>query len=189
MRAKGRPDVRLFLRAIRADDGEGLQTYVRRLSPESRYNRFFGGLSELPASELARALAANNRDTVTLLLTSMTGTHETVVGEARAALSCAERAGEFAISIADGWHGLGVGSALLEDIERRAAADGIEWLFGDVLRTNAGMLALAQSRGFRVAAGIEPRLVRIEKRLIDAAPDLPCRKWTEIAGRAELRPA
>ena len=76
---------------------------------------------------------------------------------------------------------------MLEEIERKAAADGIELLFGDTLRTNAGMIALALSRGFRLGQGIEPRLVRIEKRLEDADPDLPCRKWSEIASGAERR--
>jgi GNAT superfamily N-acetyltransferase len=189
LRAKGRPDIRLALREARMTDGDALQNYVRGLSPQSRYNRFLGAASELPASELARALAANGCDTLTLLLTSTAGTHETVVGEARAALSCAERAGEFAMSIADDWRRLGVGSALLEEIEGKAAADGIEWLFGDTLRTNEGMIALARSRGFRLGAGLEPRLVRIQKRLEQAAPDLPCRKWTEIAGGADLSTA
>ena len=61
---------RLALRPARSSDGDALQTYVRALSPQSRYNRFLGGASELPASELARTLAANGRDTLTLLLTS-----------------------------------------------------------------------------------------------------------------------
>jgi GNAT superfamily N-acetyltransferase len=93
------------------------------------------------------------------------------------------------MSIADDWRHLGVGSALLGEIERKAAADGIELLFGDTLRTNEGMIGLALSSGFRLGPGFEPRLVRIEKRLEDAAPDLPCRKWTEIAGSAVLRTA
>jgi GNAT superfamily N-acetyltransferase len=189
LRAKGGPDVRLILRPARWSDGDALQSYVRGLSKQSRYNRFLGAANELPASELARALGANGRDTLTLLLTLTAEKCETVVGEARVALSCAERAGEFAMSIADDWRRLGVGSALLEEIERKAASDGIEWLFGDTLRTNEGMIALARGRGFNVAAGLEPRLVRIQKRLEDAAPDLPCRKWAEIAGRAELRTA
>ena len=91
------------------------------------------------------------------------------------------------MSIADDWQGSGVGSALLQEIERKAAADGIEWLFGDTLRTNQGMIALARSRGYRLGMGLEARLVRIQKRLEDPAPDLPCRKWTEIAG-ASLPP-
>jgi GNAT superfamily N-acetyltransferase len=188
LRANLRPDIRLALRPARSSDGDALQTYVRRLSPQSRYNRFLGGASELPASELARALAANGRETLTLLLVATAEDGETVVGEARVALSCAERAGEFGMSIADDWRRLGAGSALLEAIERKAAADGIESLFGDTLRTNAGMIALALSRGFRLGPGFEPRLVRIEKRLENVAPDLPCRKWSEIGG-AERRTA
>ena len=78
---------------------------------------------------------------------------------------------------------------MLQEIERKAAADGIELLFGDTLQTNEGMIGLARRRGFRLDPGFEPRLVRIEKRLDDAAPDPPCRKWNEIAGGAELRTA
>ncbi len=187
--AKRWPDIRLALRPVRSSDGDALQTYVRGLSPQSRYNRFLGAANQLPASELARVLAANGRDTLTLLLVSTAEDRETVVGETRVALSCAERAGEFSMSIADDWQHLGVGSALLEEIERKAAADGIELLVGDTLRTNEGMIGLARGRGFRLGPGFEPRLVRIEKRLEDVAPDLPCRKWSEIVGRAVLRTA
>jgi len=93
------------------------------------------------------------------------------------------------MSIADDWRRLGVGSAMLEEIERKAAADGIQLLFGDVLRTNEGMIALARRRGFRLGPGFEARLVRVQKRLDDAAPDVPCRKWSEIAGDARFRTA
>src|SRR5271166_4693838 len=93
--AKRRPNIWLALRPARSTDGDTLQAYVRRLSQDSRYNRFLGGANELPASELARALAANGRDTLTLLLTSTAEGRETVAGEARVALSCAERVGEF----------------------------------------------------------------------------------------------
>ena len=189
LRVNGRPEIRLRLRPARMCDGDALQSYVRGLSPQSRYNRFLGAASELPASELARALAANGRDTLTLLLTTAADDRETLVGEARVAFSCAERAGEFSMSIADDWRRLGVGSALLQEIERRAEADGIEWLFGDTLRTNDGMIGLAIRRGFLLEPGLEPRLVRIEKRLEDPASDLPCRKWAEVAGGAELRTA
>ena len=189
LRAKGKPDIRLLLRPVRSSDGEPLQDYVRGLSPRARYNRFLGGASELPASELARALAANGRDTLTLLLTSTGAARETVVGEARVALSCAERAGEFGMSIADDWRHLGAGSGVLQAVERKAAADGIEFLFGDTLRTNEAMIGLALGRGFCLEQGFEPRLVRIRKQLEAVAPDLPCQKWSEIADGVEHRTA
>jgi GNAT superfamily N-acetyltransferase len=188
LRAKGK-DVRFVIRPVRFTDGEALQNYIRGLSPRSRYNRFLGALSELPASELARALAANGRDTMTLLLTSRVGARQKVIGEARVALSCVERAGEFGMSIADDWRHLGAGSALLQEIERKAAADGIEFLFGDTLRTNEAMIRLALGRGFRLEPGLEPRLLRIRKRLDDTAPDLPCQKWSEIAFGVQQRTA
>jgi GNAT superfamily N-acetyltransferase len=180
LRPSGIPHVSLALRAAGSRDGDVLQSYFRALSPQSRYNRVLVAASELAPAELARALAANGRDRVTLLLTWMAESCETVVGETRMALSCEERTAEFSMSIADDWRRLGVGSALLEEIERRAAADGIEWLFGDVLRTNEAMIALARSRGFRLEMGLEGRLVRIQKRMDDAAPDPPCRQWAEI---------
>jgi GNAT superfamily N-acetyltransferase len=176
----------VVLRPVRSSDGEALQNYVRGLSPQSRYNRFLGA-SELPASELARALAANGHDTLTLLVISKVAARETVVGEARMALSCAERAGEFGMSVADDWRHLGAGSAVLHEIERKAAADGIEFLIGDTLRTNEAMIGLALGRGFCLERGLEPRLVRVRKRLDDVAPDLPCQKWFEIADNVEHR--
>jgi GNAT superfamily N-acetyltransferase len=189
LRATGKPDIRLVLRPVRSSDGEALQTYIRGLSPRSRYNRFLGAASELPGSELARALAANGRDTMTLLLTSRVAAREAVVGEARVALSCVEREGEFGMSIADDWRHLGAGSAVLQEIERKATAGGIEFLFGDTLRTNEAMIGLALGHGFHLESGLEPRLVRIRKRLDDAAPNLPCQKWSEIAYGVEHRTA
>jgi len=50
-----------------------------------------------------------------------------------------------------------------------------------------GMIALARSRGFSLGWGLEARLERIQKRLEDVAPDLPCLKWSENAGGAALR--
>jgi GNAT superfamily N-acetyltransferase len=179
LRTHGGREIRLAVRPVCADDGGALQAYVRGLCVQSRYNRFLGAVNELSAPELTRTLAANGRDMLTLLLVSTQEDRETIVGEARAALSCPDRAGEFSLSIADDWQGLGVGSALLEEVERKAAGDGIEWLFGDTLRTNAGMIGLARRYGYRLGPGLEPRLLRMEKRL-DAALDLPCRKWAEF---------
>ena len=184
LRPKGRPEIGLVLRPARPSDGDALQSYVRGLSPPSRYNRFLGVINELSAIELARALAANGRDALTLLLTLAADGRERVVGEARTALLRGGRAWELSLSIADDWRGVGVGSALLGEIERKAADNSVEWLFGDTLRTNDEMIALGRARGFQLAPGLEPRLVRIQKTL-DAATDPLCWNWSEISNGAE----
>ncbi len=61
--ASGNPQIRPLTWVLETGDRiaqrhPALQTYVRALSPRSRYNRFLGAVNELPASELARALAA-----------------------------------------------------------------------------------------------------------------------------------
>ena len=168
----------LVLRPVEQGDGAALQDYVRRLSLQSRTNRFFGPLRELPPAELARAIGANDRDRLTLLLTSLQGDEETIIGEARVALSCEAREGEFGMSLADDFRGRGLGSVLLGLIEDRAAADGMETLFGDTLVTNESMIGLARARGFRLSQGLEARTVRMTKQLARVAPDLPCRKWS-----------
>jgi acetyltransferase len=152
------------LRPIQPGDGGALQGYFRRLSPEARYFRPLGAAKELPASELARSLAADGVETLTLLFVHRTVDRETIVGEARAAFSRAVREGEFAMSIAEGWRRLGLGAALLAGIERLAMDGGVNCLAGDVLRDNAGMIALARNRGFRLETGLEGRLVRVAKR-------------------------
>ena len=173
----------LILRPVEPEDGPALQAYVRALSPESRYARFFGAASELPPGELARAISANDRDRVTLLLALRTEHRETIVGEARLALSCEERSGEFGMSLGDDWRNRGLGSALLRRIEERAASDGIETLFADTLRTNESMIGLARARGYRIAAGLEPRTLRLRKTLNAVAAEPPCVRWNERIAR------
>lgn len=176
-RSRGVEATELFLRPVRSDDGDALQNYVRGMSLQSRTNRFFGPLRELPPTELARAIGANDLDRLTLLLVTQSAETETVIGEARVALSCATREGEFGLSLADDFRGRGLGSVLLGLIEDRAASDGIETLFGDTLIINESMIGLARARGYRLSRGMEARTVRMTKKLAGVAPDLPCRKW------------
>ena len=61
---------------------------------------------------------------------------ETIVGEARYAFEPDTASFEFGLSVDDRWQGQGIGSALLGNLECRAAAFGATRLFGDTLRSN-----------------------------------------------------
>ncbi len=159
------------VRPVCPRDADVLQTYVRTLSPDARYKRFFGPLRELPPAELDRVTHLDPPDQLGLIAQTRA---DDVIGEARYALSPDRLDCEFALSVADGWHGKGIGGLLLADLESRARSLGARRLVGDVLRTNEAMQALARKAGFAMAdVPRDARLVRIVKDLAPAPATLP----------------
>jgi len=55
------------LRPIDPRDAGVLQGHVRRLSPDSRYHRFFGALYELPPAELDRVIHLDRKYELALI--------------------------------------------------------------------------------------------------------------------------
>jgi GNAT superfamily N-acetyltransferase len=103
---------------------------------------------------------------------------ETIVGEARYGFEADTASFEFGVSVDDRWQGQGIGSALLRNLECRAAAFGARRMFGDTLRSNDVMMGLARKSGFAFTRNPDDwKLVRFEKR-IDAVPqEIPCASW------------
>ncbi len=154
---------RVTVRPVCPQDAGVLQAYVRGLSPEARYKRFFGPLRELPPGELDRVIHLVPPDQLALIAQTRA---DGVVGEARYALSPDRHDCEFALSVADGWRGKGVGRLLLDDVESRAKSLGARRLVGDVLRTNEAMLALARKAGFGMTdVPRDARTIRVVKDL------------------------
>ncbi|MGB6635690.1 MAG: GNAT family N-acetyltransferase [Bradyrhizobium sp.] len=174
----------LTVRLVAPDDGEALQRYFRKLSMVSRHNRFLGAMSELPAGELDRFVHAGENDRFSVIAVMMIEGHEIIVGEARYGFEAANASFEFGISIDDRWQGQGIGTALLRNLECRAAALGATTIFGDTLRSNTAMIALARRLGF--AFGRHPddwKLVRFEKPIDPVRQEIPCVCWKLVAER------
>jgi RimJ/RimL family protein N-acetyltransferase len=174
------------VRFIDPRDGEELQNYFRSLSARSRYNRFLGALSELPAPVLDRFTHISEASGFTVVLTMQVDGFETIVGEARYAFHEESDSFEFGISIDDRWQGHGIGTALLKNLECRAAAFGAGSMFGDTLRSNEAMISLARKSGYRF--GNHPddwKLVRFEKAINVAPKDIPCASWRIAAASGE----
>ena len=160
------------VRPVCPQDSDALQAYVRALSPDSRYKRFFGPLRELPPAELDRVIHLDPPNQLGLIAQTRT---DGVIGEARYALSPDRLDCEFALSVADDWHRKGVGRLLLDDLECRARSLGARRLVGDVLRTNEAMQALARKAGFGMAdVPSDARLVRVVKDLALSPAALGC---------------
>ncbi len=154
----------MTLRPIGPRDAAVLQAYVRGLSPDSRYDRFFGTLYELPPTELDRVTHLDGKYELALLAETCVDGAPIVIGEARYAFEPDRLEGEFALSVADHWRGKGLGPLLMADIERRATRLGVRHLFADVLRSNESMKALAHKHGFEMTdVPRDARLVRMAK--------------------------
>src|SRR5262249_41995011 len=69
----------------------------------------------------------------------------------------------------------GSGCLMLEDLQCRMRALGVERLVGDVLRSNEKMLTFVMKIGFTIAPrSADPRAVRIVKDLTAAQTRVPC---------------
>ena len=168
----------LKVRLVEPDDAEALQGYFRGLTTRSRYNRFFGAISELPRDLLAHFVHAGEDDRFSAIATMTIDGHETIVGEARYAFDAGTDSFEFGLSVDDRWQGHGIGAALLGNLQCRAAAFGARRVFGDTLRSNEVMIALARKSGFAFARHSDDwKLVRFEKHIDFAPAELPCASW------------
>lgn len=166
------------VRFVEPGDAEALQAYFRSLTTRSRYNRFLGAISELPQTLLEHFVHVGEDERFSVIATMIIDGRETIVGEARYAFDADTGSFEFGLSVDDRWQGQGIGSALLGNLECRAAAFGSKRLFGDTLRSNDVMIALARKSGFAFTRNSNDwKLVRFEKHL-DAAPrEIPCASW------------
>jgi RimJ/RimL family protein N-acetyltransferase len=168
-------------------DAEELQKYFRSLSTRSRYNRFLGARSELSRTELDHFVHVGEADSFSVIATMLIDGFETIVGEARYAFATGSF--EFGLSIDDRWQGHGIGSALLNNLECRAAAFGAGRLFGDTLRSNEVMIALARKSGYAFTHNPDDwKLVRFEKHIDVEPKDIPCASWKLAAASRQASP-
>ncbi|WP_300259588.1 GNAT family N-acetyltransferase [Bradyrhizobium sp.] len=168
----------LTLRFVEPRDTDELQHYFCSLSQRSRYNRFFGALSELPKGLLHDFLQVGERERFSVIATKMVDGFEAIVGEARYAFDAGTSSLEFGLSVHDRWQSYGIGAALTRNLECRAAAFGAGRLVGDTLRSNDVMIALARKSGFTFVNHPDDwKLVRFAKEIAVEPKDIPCASW------------
>jgi acetyltransferase len=148
-----------IVRPVHPDDAEMLQSFVRGLSPESRYFRFVSSMQELPANMLARfTLIDYDREMALVALftessTDMDGhvTENTrIVGVSRYITNPDRASCEFSLVVADEFKGKGLGSRLMLSIMDFAREKGLTEIEGLVLANNPNMLKLMKGLGFKV---------------------------------------
>jgi GNAT superfamily N-acetyltransferase len=166
------------VRFVEPRDAGALQGYFRGLTTRSRYNRFLGAASELPPSLLQDFIHVGEADRFSVIATMLVDGRETIIGEARYAFESDTTSIEFGLSIDDRWQGHGIGKALMKNLECRAASFGANRLFGDTLRSNDAMIALARKSGYAFTnTPGDWKLVRFQKEIHVEPQEIPCASW------------
>jgi GNAT superfamily N-acetyltransferase/nucleotide-binding universal stress UspA family protein len=148
---------RISIRPIRPEDREPLARGFERLSPESRYRRFFTPLEHLSEQQLDYLTQVDHHDHEALVaVEESTGEG---LGVARF-VRVSDYVAEPAIVVADEWQRRGVGGQLLEALGQRAREEGVRQFVAPVLAQNTPAIEAFERLGEVTLApqGIESEL-------------------------------
>lgn len=137
----------VWVRPIRPSDAPELRRGFERLSEQSRYRRFFTGMPTLSDALLRTLTEVDHVDEEALVAVPRKGSR-TIVGVARYVRDRDDpTTADLAITVADDWHGRGLGSGLLALLGHRASEAGIHHFTADMLAENRAVLALVRAAG------------------------------------------
>jgi acyl-CoA synthetase (NDP forming)/RimJ/RimL family protein N-acetyltransferase len=145
------------LRPIRPADADRLVAFYDRVSPESKYLRFFVPYPRLTDRDVQRFTRVDYVDRVALIVT---------LGEDMIAVGRYDRIeddhAEVAFLIEDAHQGRGIAQLLLEHLAQAARERGITRFVAEVLPENRRMAKVFADAGYRVSKGMEDGVLAVE---------------------------
>jgi acyl-CoA synthetase (NDP forming)/RimJ/RimL family protein N-acetyltransferase len=145
------------LRPIRPSDAERLVAFYDRVSPQSKYFRFFAPYPRLSDRDVKRFTEVDYVDRVAFILT---------LGDEMIAVGRYDRVeddhAEVAFLIEDAHQGRGIAQLLLEHLAQAARERGISRFVAEVLPENRRMAKVFADAGYRVTKGIEDGVLAVE---------------------------
>ena len=128
------------IRPIQTEDRRLIEEGFERLSPESRYRRFFAPLQRLSSEDLTYLTEVDHSDHEAMV--ALDPATEAIIGVARYVRAEDPTEAEVAVVVGDPWQGRGVASALLERLVERARKAGITHFVALVMSDNEEALEL-----------------------------------------------
>jgi acetyltransferase len=155
--------LRVKLRPIKPEDEKRFNELFRSLSKESVRFRFFQIIRELTHDTLARYCNLDYDREIAIVAELEDG--KKIIGVVTIIPDFAGKTGEFAIMVGDMWHGLGLGSKLMDVISDIAKDLKLERMSGYVDRTNTKMINMCTKKGFAIEP-IDEDTIDMSKNLI-----------------------
>ena len=159
------------LRPVRPEDLAAYKRFVANVAPEDARMRFFSSARVFSPALLARLTQIDyDREMVLLLLAKLGAAPdneaEDIAGVVRLMCDPDNARGEFALIVRTDLKRRGLGRLLMERILDYARAKGLKEMFGDILRENDPMIALAEQLGFqREPRGPDAAAIRMRLKL------------------------
>lgn len=162
------------LRLGRADDRELLRRGFERLSPESRYRRFFTPKPRLSEAELDYLTQVDQHDHIAIGAFEETERGEEGLGVARCVrLEDQPDTAEAAVAVVDDAQGNGLGGLLFQRLAAAAREHEVRRFASTVLCDNKAMQELIAGMSDNVESRIEDGVVYFEFDLPEVGPEHP----------------
>ena len=145
-----RDGTHVVLRHIRPSDAEELHRGFHALSPESRYRRFFGAVSDLDPATLHYLTDVDgvNHVAIVAVVESLDLKTERGIGVVRfVRIPDHPKAAELAVTVVDDMQNKGLGTLLTNVALRAARERGVTHFRGDVLAENTPMVSALRDVG------------------------------------------
>lgn len=158
MRTQLRDGRQVLIRPISPADLGALKAFFAALSPVISRLRFHGSVKELP-ERLLHELAEPDQHAHVGFIAEADGEAADgaalLVAEARYVRCPNSDAAEFALVVADGWRGIGLGTSLMKALVRHARLAGVRRLWGDALADNEAIRRFLSSLGARTSGAFQ----------------------------------
>ncbi|MBJ7373016.1 MAG: GNAT family N-acetyltransferase [Pseudomonas sp.] len=121
--------------------------FIKRLSPESRHMRFLAQISEPGTALLDQLMDTDNKQRTAFIALVHENGKLIEIGISRYAGTGAHQC-ECAVTVADEWQHLGLGTLLMEHLIKAARRNGFRQMYSVDAASNSAMRDLAKSLGF-----------------------------------------
>ncbi|MBK8909586.1 MAG: GNAT family N-acetyltransferase [Rhodospirillales bacterium] len=154
---------RVLLRPIRPEDEPAHYEFLSRVSPEDIRLRFFGSISRLPHTEMARLTQIDYDREMAFIATAPAGTGVGMdtLGVVRTVTDPNNETAEYAILVRSDVKGQGLGWKLLDKMVHYCRSRGTRQIVGQVLRDNFRMLSMVTGMGFKSRSILEDDIVEV----------------------------
>jgi len=175
----------VLIRPIEPSDSDALRAAFERLSLQSRYERFLSPLDHLSTGMLRYFTEVDHHDHEALV--AYEPDSDQMIGVARYVREDDPRLAEAAITVADEWHGRGLGTVLLGQLAERAREEGVEAFTAFVLAKNDDMIDMLFKLGPAKVVDRQHGAVQIQAELPPAGVSDQLRGLLKLASQMTRR--